>query len=554
MPIRSSWRGEKARRCHYFGTTCAEFQKDGCMKGDSSGFAHDVFECWLHPAWSYLSRIPIFRRDMKVFDVPSVTVIKRISLKSNFLPSTTLNSSKQETKEPITSPDLLSQDDNNTFKDNSSTLRFIQRKFRIHSLPVSEPLKFLAKHASYIPLPDTTDERMFYFFFHSRNDKTNDPFILWLSGGPGASGSAALFYENGPFTLQDDFSLVENAYSWDKMSNILFVDQPMGTGYSHISNDNDLRHDLNRVINDLYIFLQEFFKVHHDFSQNDFFIIGQSYAGHYAPALAARIESGNNYAGRIHIKLKGIAIGNGHTNPKIQYPTIPEYAKSHDIITEEHDSFVKNLIPRCESSIVACEKGNEETGDEDPCANAFDYCSQIIKWIRKFAPRKNFGNIGKDRDGPSDNDFSTLDEFLNAPSIKRDLSVGTERFVSLNPKVFSAMKREYMKNLDYKIAGLLEDQERRIKVLIYVGDQDLINNFIGNERWVTQMVWYGKEEFNRDSSEVDFVVDGMPAGSMRKYGPLTFIKVSQAGHMVPMDQPRIAFKMIQNWMQTEINE
>ncbi|XP_038688308.1 serine carboxypeptidase-like isoform X2 [Tripterygium wilfordii] len=466
-----------------------------------------------------------------------ITSSSTSATRSHFLPSTTLNSSKQQTKDPISSPDFFSQDDhNNTIKHNSSTLSFIQRKFRISSLTNTDPnIRFLAEHAGYIPFPD--GERMFYFFFDSRHDKKNDPFILWLSGGPGASGSTALFYENGPFTLEDDFSLVDNTYSWDKMSNILFVDQPMGTGLSHLSNDDAMRHDLSRVIDDLYIFLQEFFKGHRDLSQNDFFIIGQSYGGHYAPALAARIQSGNN---------EGFAIGNGHTNPKIQYPTIPEYAKSHDIITGEQEEFLKSIIPRCKSSIEACERGDEGTGDEDPCANAFNFCSDIIKWIRKFSPNKNFGNIRKPRDGPSDNDFSTLDEFLNARSIKETLNAGEESFVSVDRKIFNAMTRDYMKNLDLKIAGLLK-LEGGIKVLIYVGDLDLINNFIGNKKWVTQMDWPGRQGFST-APDVDFVVDGTKAGSMRNYGPLTFIQVLDAGYMVPMDRPRVAFHMIKNWI------
>jgi hypothetical protein len=47
--------GEKARRrdprrFHYSGTTCPDFRKGGCRRGDSCEFAHGVFECWLHPA------------------------------------------------------------------------------------------------------------------------------------------------------------------------------------------------------------------------------------------------------------------------------------------------------------------------------------------------------------------------------------------------------------------------------------------------------------------------------------------------------------------------
>lgn len=58
--------------------------------------------------------------------------------------------------------------------------------------------------------------RMFYFFFESRNSK-KDPVVIWLTGGPGCSSELALFYENGPFSIEKNMSLVWNEYGWDKV-------------------------------------------------------------------------------------------------------------------------------------------------------------------------------------------------------------------------------------------------------------------------------------------------------------------------------------------------
>lgn len=138
--------------------------------------------------------------------------------------------------------------------------------------------------------------RMFYFFFESRNSK-NDPVVIWLTGGPGCSSELALFYENGPFQISNNLSLVWNDYGWDKVfyfilllffcnnpelflsinlaislllkilcvciyiyllqiSNLIYVDQPTGTGFSYTSDNDDIRHDEQGVSNDLYDFLQ----------------------------------------------------------------------------------------------------------------------------------------------------------------------------------------------------------------------------------------------------------------------------------------------------------
>ncbi|MED6116795.1 Protein cbp3, mitochondrial, partial [Stylosanthes scabra] len=88
-------------------------------------------------------------------------------------------------------------------------------------------------------------------------------------------------------------------------SNILFVDQPTGTGFSYTSDDSDIRHDENGVSNDLYDFLQAFFnKEHSEFVNNDFYITGESYAGHYIPAFASPVHQGNKKQEGIHINLK----------------------------------------------------------------------------------------------------------------------------------------------------------------------------------------------------------------------------------------------------------
>ena len=80
------------------------------------------------------------------------------------------------------------------------------------------------------------------------------------------------------------------------------------------------------VANDMYDFLQQFMKAHSKYAALPFYAVGESYAGHYVPAVTHKIWQNNNAlpAGAIKINLKGTSVGNGLTDPSIQYKYVGE--------------------------------------------------------------------------------------------------------------------------------------------------------------------------------------------------------------------------------------
>ncbi|XP_058199947.1 serine carboxypeptidase-like isoform X1 [Rhododendron vialii] len=400
----------------------------------------------------------------------------------------------------------------------------------------------LGHHAGYYRLPNTVDARMFYFFFESRqNNNTDDPVVIWLTGGPGCGSELALFYENGPFHIANNLSLLWNEFGWDQASNLIYVDQPTGTGFSYSSSAKDTRHDENGISNDLYNFLQGFFKLHPQYVSNDFFITGESYAGHYIPAFASRVHQGNKAKEEIFINLKGFAIGNGLTDPIIQYPAYPDFALDMNLIQQsDYDNIESELVPPCTQAASLC---GADGGDS--CTHAYEVCNSIFNRILSITGHINYYDIRKQCVGQLCYDFSNVENLLNEQSVRDALGVGDIEFVSCSSTVSEAMVTDRMRNLEVGIPALLEDG---IKMLAYAGEYDLICNWLGNSNWVHAMAWSGQKDFTA-ASNVSFVVDGAEKGVMKSYGPLTFLKVHDAGHLVPMDQPKAALEMLRRWTQ-----
>ncbi|KAL3695781.1 hypothetical protein R1sor_009857 [Riccia sorocarpa] len=396
----------------------------------------------------------------------------------------------------------------------------------------------IGQFAGYFKLPRTHAAKMFYFFFESRGNKTTDPVVLWMTGGPGCASELALFYENGPFKIAKDLSLVWNDFGWDKISNLIFVDQPIGTGFSYSTDIRDLRHDEAGVSEDMLDFFQAFFEKHPQFKNNELYITGESYAGHYVPAVTARVHSANKEGTGIHINLKGFAIGNGLTQPDLQYEAYADYALDNGLIGDADYKRLNKIFPACRTSIKMCGSKGTIT-----CFAAYLVCNSIFNSILSIAGNINYYDIRKECVGELCYDFSNLEAFLNQQSVRDAMGVGERKFVSCSPLVYEAMIVDWMRNLEVGIPALLDDG---VKLLVYAGEYDLICNWLGNSRWVTAMDWSGQIQYAKAGWK-PFKVDGEEAGSVTGYGPLNFLKVHNAGHMVPMDQPKNSLEMVYRW-------
>ncbi|XP_042481615.1 serine carboxypeptidase-like 45 isoform X2 [Macadamia integrifolia] len=179
---------------------------------------------------------------------------------------------------------------------------------RIDKLPGQPEVSF--QHFSgYITVDEKQERALFYYFVEAETDPASKPFVLWLNGGPGCSSvGVGAFSEHGPFRTSGD-RLVRNEYSWNKEANMLYLEAPVGVGFSYsINTSNYVGVDDEITARDNLIFLQRWFVKFPEYKCRDLFVTGESYAGHYVPQLAQLILQFNKKEKLFN--LKGILLGN----------------------------------------------------------------------------------------------------------------------------------------------------------------------------------------------------------------------------------------------------
>ncbi|GJM95397.1 hypothetical protein PR202_ga12128 [Eleusine coracana subsp. coracana] len=125
--------------------------------------------------------------------------------------------------------------------------------------------------------------------------------------GPGCSSLYGAIQELGPFLIQKGKpELHRNPQAWNNEANLLFLESPAGVGFSYTNTISQFGDAL--AAHDMFEFLVGWFKKFPNFKRQEFYIAGESYAGHQVPQLADKILAMNK--GRHRINLKGIMIGN----------------------------------------------------------------------------------------------------------------------------------------------------------------------------------------------------------------------------------------------------
>ncbi|XP_041009696.1 serine carboxypeptidase-like 18 isoform X2 [Juglans microcarpa x Juglans regia] len=165
----------------------------------------------------------------------------------------------------------------------------------------------------YVGVGEADEVQLFYYFVESERNPKKDPLLLWLTGGPGCSSFTAFVYENiGPLNFNyEDLdgnlpTLLLNPYSWTQVASIIFLDAPVGSGFSYARTSQGYNITDTISAAQTYQFLRKWLINHPQFQSNALYVGGDSYSGIVVPIIVEEIYNGNKVGKEPYLKLDSL--------------------------------------------------------------------------------------------------------------------------------------------------------------------------------------------------------------------------------------------------------
>lgn len=407
-------------------------------------------------------------------------------------------------------------------------------------------------HAGQIALDSEDNTGLFFWRFGKERDtrvgysNTTNNLVIWFNGGPGCSSLDGALMEIGPFRpIEEDSSeLTYNNGTWLEYADLLFIDQPAGTGFAYTDVNYDT--ELTEASEHMIEFLKSYFSKFPSDALRNIWIAGESYAGQYIPYFADAIFKEKAKNPNFHANLAGLLIGNGWVEPDIQSLSYVPFAMQNNLI-EKTNSMLPKLLSqheRCQNAIndrdnkefekSQCDKIldvfskatriiNDDTGSRGTCYNYYDYRKQDVY----PACGTNWPEI-----------LPSTNSYLNRQDVQQALNINHKKqWAECDEHTSSVFSpRKSAKSFEL-IPQLLTD----VPIMFFNGDKDIICNHLGTEMMIEKIpIGNGQKGFSNDSHYINWIQDGVHVGNVRSEMNLTYVRVFNSSHMVPYDLPEIS--------------
>ena len=352
----------------------------------------------------------------------------------------------------------------------------------------------------FIPISNSSDT--FYWLFESDHDAPSKPILVWLQGQIGVTSLVG--------------ALIEFTPKWTENFNLLFVDAPLGVGFSHAKSPSDLATSSEEIASQFITFMEGFFNRHTEFKDPRVIIAGEDYAGHTIPLIVNLAQ----HTPHLPFQVAGMAVGNGHTHAPIQVITKAESATIFGLVDGECIGEARAHAWRASVLSVI----GDSTG-------SLDQRNLLEQTILNCSKNIDMGNIDQFiSDATIDPMFSKVQAWLNDTDHLSAIGLDPSSHHPMvkNSTVFENLKSDIMRVIWGHIPPILE---AKIPTLWYQGQLDWVDGVYSNEAWINALEWSGAKDYAETPRQT---LDG---GYIRSFGALNEAMILGAGHLALVDKP-----------------
>ncbi|KAL1103284.1 hypothetical protein V6Z11_D05G428200 [Gossypium hirsutum] len=415
----------------------------------------------------------------------------------------------------------------------------------ISKLPGQPDVNF-KQFAGYIDVDENVVGRsLFYYFVEAEKDPLTQPFTVWLTGGPGCSSVGDAFGSVGPFIVtRDAHGLQTNFISWNKVSNLLFIDSPIGSGWSYSNTSSDYNNGDDSTNKILLTFMQKWYEKYPFFKSKDLYLAGSSFAGHFVPNLANALLDDNKQSKQSKFNLKGLVLGNPMLRKKLDDLAKIDFFFSRKMI---NSSLYNEIKKECNAIDENNYFSSIKTTWSAKCKNlVFEADLAAFKTdAHNYSPQKLFDvpivSTEVDMCHPLRVQF-----YFNLPEVQKAFH-GNQTNLSYRWKgCFTANFKynEADKDLDM-LPALKNLLQLSVPITIFSGDQDGIIPIEGTLHHLEKLA----KELNIKLTKKETWSFGTKEGGLKyEFGDLLkFLTVKGGNHHVTSSRPSQAFSIFSNF-------
>ncbi|KJH51452.1 serine carboxypeptidase [Dictyocaulus viviparus] len=222
---------------------------------------------------------------------------------------------------------------------------------------------------------DVRENAHIFWWLYAVKPKMNRPLILWLQGGPGASGTGfGNFEETGPKTINSS----DNPATWLQLADMVYVDSPVGAGFSYVDNEDAFTTNVTQIGHDLLVWIRQFLVIHPEYRIRPFFIFCESYGGkvgaEFAQLITKEIDIGN-----LQLNFCGLALGDS-------WISAMDYVNSWGQYLYANSYLDSNQLARVNAQAKQCQKkvDNNQWTKATICWNQMEDLIEMVDILWNF--------------------------------------------------------------------------------------------------------------------------------------------------------------------------